>query len=162
MASTFPLEWFGDFKMGRQAIRTAKYADELVLLAMEETILRSIIVFLIDTGRCYEVEKQLKNVEYVSYLTSRITNDARCKRKIKFKNALANAAFNKKKNFLTIKLDLNLRKKLVKCYIWSTALCGAETQILGKIWCWRRMENNIWTDRLRNEKVLCGVKGEKI
>jgi hypothetical protein len=24
-------------------------------------------------------------------------------------------------------LDLNLRKKLVKCYIWSMALYGAET-----------------------------------
>jgi hypothetical protein len=48
------------------------------------------------------------------------------------------------------KLDLNLRKKLVKCYIWSIALCGAETWTLRKIdqkylesfemWCWRRME----------------------
>jgi len=24
-------------------------------------------------------------------------------------------------------LDLELRKKLLKCYIWSIALCGAET-----------------------------------
>jgi len=27
----------------------------------------------------------------------------------------------------TSKLDLNLRKKLVRCYIWSIALCGSET-----------------------------------
>jgi hypothetical protein len=27
-------------------------------------------------------------------------------------------------------LDLNLRKKLVKCYIWSMALYGAETWTL--------------------------------
>jgi hypothetical protein len=31
-------------------------------------------------------------------------------------------AFNKKKNLFTSKLDLHLRKKLVKCYIWSIAL----------------------------------------
>jgi hypothetical protein len=148
--------------MGRQAIRTAKYADDLLLLAKEETILQSVTVILIDIIRYYGVQKQLKNVEYFSYLASRITNDARCKRKIKFRNALANAAFNKKKNFLTIKLDLNLRKKLVKCHIWSTALCGAETQILRKMWSWRRIENNIWTDRVRNEKVLRRVKEEKI
>jgi hypothetical protein len=37
------------------------------------------------------------------------------------------AAFNKKKTLCTSKLDLNLRKKLVKCHIWSTALYGAET-----------------------------------
>jgi hypothetical protein len=29
--------------------------------------------------------------------------------------------------FFTSTLDLNLRKKLVKCYIWSMALYGAET-----------------------------------
>jgi hypothetical protein len=32
-----------------------------------------------------------------------------------------------KKNLFTSKLDLNLKKKLVKCYIWSMALYGAET-----------------------------------
>ena len=42
---------------------------------------------------------------------------------------MAKAAFIKKNNFFTSKLDANLRKKkkLVQCYIWSTALCGAET-----------------------------------
>jgi hypothetical protein len=40
---------------------------------------------------------------------------------------MAKSAFNKKKTFFTKKLDLNLRKKPVKCYIWSMALYGAET-----------------------------------
>jgi hypothetical protein len=31
------------------------------------------------------------------------------------------------------KLDLNLRKKLIKCYIWNIALCGAETLTLQKV-----------------------------
>ena len=43
---------------------------------------------------------------------------------------MAKAAFNKKKTLFTSKLDLNLRKKLLKCYIWSTALYGAETWTL--------------------------------
>ena len=61
------------------------------------------------------------------------------------------------------KLDLNLRNKLVKCYIWSTALYGAETWTLGKIemWCWRRMEKITWTDRVGNEEVLHRVKAER-
>ena len=37
------------------------------------------------------------------------------------------AVFNKKKTPFTSTLDLNLRKKLVKYYIWSMALYGAET-----------------------------------
>jgi hypothetical protein len=63
---------------------------------------------------------------------------------------MAKAAFNKKKTLFTSKLDLELRKKLVKCYIWSIALYGAETWTLRKLdrkylesfemWCWRRME----------------------
>ncbi|PNF26419.1 hypothetical protein B7P43_G16609 [Cryptotermes secundus] len=43
---------------------------------------------------------------------------------------MAKAAFSKKKKLFTSKLDLNLRKKLVKCYIWSIALYGAETWTL--------------------------------
>jgi len=40
---------------------------------------------------------------------------------------MAKAAFNKKKTLFTCIFDLELRKKLVKCYIWSIALYGAET-----------------------------------
>ena len=43
---------------------------------------------------------------------------------------MAKAAFCKKKTLFTSKLDLNLRKKLIKCYIWSMALYGAETWTL--------------------------------
>jgi hypothetical protein len=37
------------------------------------------------------------------------------------------AALNKKRVLFTSTLDLELRKKLVKCYIWSIALYSAET-----------------------------------
>jgi hypothetical protein len=61
-----------------------------------------------------------------------ITNDARCTRDIKSSIAMAKAALNKKKALFRSKLDLNLRKKLVKCYTWSIALNGAETEHFGK------------------------------
>jgi hypothetical protein len=51
-------------------------------------------------------QKQLENVEYFKYLGSMITNDARCTREIKYRIAMAKAAFNKKTLF-TSKLDLN-------------------------------------------------------
>ena len=66
----------------------------------------------------------------------------------------------KNKNLFTSKLDLNLRKKLVKCYVWSMALYGAETWTLRatdqkrlesfEMWCRRRMEKIILTDHVRN------------
>jgi hypothetical protein len=61
-----------------------------------------------------------------------ITKDARCTRGIESRIAMEIAAFNKKTLF-TSKLDLNLRKKLVKCYIWSTTFYGAETWTLRRV-----------------------------
>jgi hypothetical protein len=63
-----------------------------------------------------------------------------------------------------------LRKKLVKCYIWSTALYGAENWTLlavdqkhlesFEMCCWRRMEIS-WTNHVRNEEVLLGVSEQR-
>jgi hypothetical protein len=89
---------------------------------------------------------------------------------MKARIATAKAAFNKKTLF-TSKLDLELRKKLVKCYIWSIALYGVETWTLRKLdqkylenvemWCWRRMEMISWTNRVNNEAVLHRLKEER-
>ena len=46
---------------------------------------------------------------------------------------MAKAAFSSKKNLFTSRLDLNLRKKLVKCCIWSIPVYGAETWKLRKV-----------------------------
>jgi hypothetical protein len=72
-------------------------------------------------------QKQLENVESFKYLGSILTNDGRCTCEIKCRIAMAKAAFNKKRTHFTSTLDLKLRKKLVKCYIWSIALYGTET-----------------------------------
>jgi ABC-type uncharacterized transport system YnjBCD permease subunit len=55
-------------------------------------------------------------MEHFTYLANIITNAARCTREIKSRLALAKAAFNKKKKktLFTSKLDLNLRRKLVR------------------------------------------------
>jgi hypothetical protein len=78
-------------------------------------------------------QEQLKNVENFNYWGSMITNDARCTHEITCRIAMAKAAFNKKNAGFTSKVDLNLSKKLAKCYIWSIALCGAETWTLRKV-----------------------------
>jgi hypothetical protein len=50
------VEGLGDFKVGRQIISTVRYADDLVLLVKEETILQSMIDKLIEVGREYGME----------------------------------------------------------------------------------------------------------
>ena len=69
-------------------------------------------------------------MECFKYLGSMLTNDGRCTGGIKSRIAMAKVAFSKKKTLFTSKLDLNLRKKLINCYIWSMALYGAETWTL--------------------------------
>jgi hypothetical protein len=68
-------------------------------------------------------------------------------------------------------MDLELRKKLVKCYIWGTALYGAETWTLRAVdqkylecfemWYWRRMETISWPENVKNEEVLLRVKKQR-
>jgi hypothetical protein len=40
---------------------------------------------------------------------------------------MAKAAFNKKRAVFTGKINLKIKKKLLKCHICSTYLCGAGT-----------------------------------
>jgi hypothetical protein len=51
---------------------------------------------------------------------------------------MAKAAFNKNRALFTNKMELELMKKLVKCYIWNIVLYGAET----------------WTPRAVDQKYL--------
>ena len=66
-------------------------------------------------------------------------------------------------------MHLKLRKKLVKWYIWSIALYGAETWMhqaadqkhleSSEMWCWR-MEIS-WICQVRNEEVLLRVNEQR-
>ncbi|KAJ4432058.1 hypothetical protein ANN_20672 [Periplaneta americana] len=61
---------------------------------------------------------------------------------------------------------------LVKCFVWSVALYGAETWTLRRseeerleafeMWIWRRMESVKWTERIRNEDMLERVGEERM
>ena len=50
-------EVLGDFNIGGQIIQTVKYANDLVFMAKEETVLQGMIDKLIETGRYYGMEK---------------------------------------------------------------------------------------------------------
>jgi hypothetical protein len=50
-------------------------------------------------------QKQLEHAEYLKYMNSMISNDARSTRKINSRIPMAKAAFSKKKALFTNKLD---------------------------------------------------------
>ena len=98
----FLLYGLGDFNIGGQIIHAVKYADDLVLMAKEETVLQGMIDKLIKIGRCYGMEmnvektkvmriarqpsavtimvdkKHLESVECFKYLGSMLTDGGRC------------------------------------------------------------------------------------
>jgi hypothetical protein len=64
-------------------------------------------------------QKQLEKMKSFKCLGSLLTNDGRYTCEIKSRIAMAKALFDKKRALFTSKMDLKMRKKLVKCYIWS-------------------------------------------
>lgn len=106
-----------------------------------------------------------------NYLGSKITKDGRSREDIKSRIAQAKKAFMKKRDLLESKINLGVRKKLLKTLIWSIALYGCETWTVGgpekkrieafEMWCYRRMMKIRWSDKVRNEDVLERVGEER-
>ena len=78
---------------------------------------------------------------------------------------LPKAAFDKTQTIFTRKLDLHVRKKLVKCYVWKVVFIRSELVDQKfiesfELRCWRRMEKPTWADRVRKE-VLQSVREDR-
>jgi len=122
--------------------------NNMSILAKEGMVLQGTLDRLTEIGRCNGIEKnvgktkvmrisrqpsplqtltdqkQVENVEYFKHVGCMLTYDARCTCEIKSKNATSKASFMKGRRLFTSTLDLNLRKKVVKCSTGSIALYG--------------------------------------
>ena len=58
--------------------------------------------------------EEIEQVQQFRYLGSVLTEDGRCEQEIRTRIAKAKAAFNEKKTLLEGKLQLTLKKKLIK------------------------------------------------
>ena len=111
--------------------------------------------------------RNLEEVDNFKYLGSLLTNDGSCSKEIRTRIAMGKAAFEKEKRLLTGKLNMTLKKRLVKSLIWSVVLYGAETWTIKaadrrklesfEMWIRRRMLKVSWRDHRRNEDVLQAV-----
>ena len=96
-------------------------------------------------------------VDSFKYLGCNISSNMNCCQEVK-------QAFNRKRSIFCRPLEKELRKSLVKCFVWSVALYGAETRNLRwneqkrleafQMWIWRRIERVKWTDKIKNAVVL--------
>jgi hypothetical protein len=168
-----------------------RYADDTILMAENENELQHLINIVVkesrnmglelnskktevmvvsrkgDSPRCIIKvdDKTLKQTNSFKYLGTWITSDGRCTQEIKCRIAQAKAAFMKMKSIITNReLELDVRKRIIQCYIEPILMYGCETWTISKkvkqlieaaeMWFMRRMLRIPWTDKKSNEKVL--------
>jgi hypothetical protein len=182
--------WEIGVKIGGKLISMIRFADDIVLMATSE---RDLERALEEMKRIFEnyhlkinrhktkvmaFDKQgeipldiqidnlkLQQVSEYKYLGSTIKSRGTCTKEIRYRIAQAKAAFLVRKKLLCSKsIKLNIKKRLVRTYVWSVALYGCETWTLNKaeehsleafeMWCWRKMERISYVERKTNEDVL--------
>ena len=100
---------------------------------------------------------------HFKYLENVLTRDGYSAREIKMRIVIAKEVFNTKISLFRSKLNIELRKKLARSYVWSIALYGSETWTLGKlerkylesfeVWCWRTIRKIKFSGKITNERV---------
>ena len=117
---------------------------------------------------------QLEQVDQYRYLGVLITRDGRDENEIKCRIARARNTFNNLAIVLCDKrMNLQLRLRILRCYVWPLLKYAAETWTFKKalenkvnafeLWCYRRMLRIHRSDRVRNEEVLNRIGlGERI
>ncbi len=108
--------------------------------------------------------EKFEEVREFKYLGGMITQDGRSKREIKSRLEQAKKAFFQKGAMFKASINLKVRLRFLKAYIWSLALYGCETWTIGtqekksieafEMWCYRRMLKIKWTEKVRNKEVL--------
>ena len=86
-------------------------------------------------GRTMKITVNGQNLERVKqfcYFGSLMTEDCRSCHDIRRRNALGKEAFDKKSDLMRGSLNLHLKKRIVKAFVWSVALYGSETWTLQK------------------------------
>ena len=115
--------------------------------------------------------QQVEQVSQFRYLGSLMSEDGYCTKEIRSRIEMAKEVFMEKKKLFTGKMNLELKKIIMKCLVRSAALYAAETWTLTQtdrrrleafeMWIWRRMEKISWLDKVTNEEVLGRVNEDR-
>ena len=101
-----------------------------------------------------------------------ITSDFKCDKVINRRNAITKNAFEKRRKILANKqLNLNTKKRFLKCFVWSALLYGCESWTTNKamqnkleameMWCFRRISKMSWVKRVSSVDVLSRCNEER-
>ena len=88
----------------------------------------------------------IEQVQKMVYLGSITTEDGKSEVEIKRRIEITENAFNNMKTVLSSRhISINTRKRLTKCYVWSTLLYGEETWTITKTLPKRIDAFEMWT-----------------
>ena len=115
---------------------------------------------------------EIKQVQNFKYLGQTISDDGKCDVEITKRIEIARAAFNSLKGaLLSSNISLNTKKRIIKCYVWSTLLYGCETWTVTQthinklqafeMWVYRKLKRISWMDKITNEDVLKKVSAKR-
>jgi len=179
--------------VGGQNFTNLRYADDAVFVSDEEVELQTIITRVTEVCEQYGMEVNIKKtktmvfcktgrdgckitingaaLEQVSqykYLGSWMTENGRCELDIKTRIAMAKDTFWKHKELLKGNINLQVKKRILCCYVFPVAKYSCESwtmnrDVIRRInafeqWCYRRILKIKWNDKITNEEVLKRMK----
>jgi len=80
--------------------------------------------------KIYVDGQQVEQVSQFRYLDSLIYEDGYCTKEIRSRIEMAKKVFMEKKKLFTGKMNLELKKRIMKCPVWSVALYAAHIWML--------------------------------
>lgn len=178
-------------------INNLRYADDTVLIAETAEDLQILVDRIVEYSEQYGLSLNIKKTKvmliskttpnfreiYVhgeaiervrkyNYLGTSINENNESSEEIKIRIEKARAIFTRMKRVFTARdLSLEIKVRLVRCYILSVLFYGMETWTLKKadtkkleafeMWIYRRILKISWTERVPNEEVLRKMNKEK-
>ena len=118
-------------------------------------------------------DEVIEQVSAFKYLGANINSNGDSKKEIRRRIGISKEAFNKMRSiFIDRKLSMKIKLRLLKTFVWSVLLYGAETWTLNaetrrniqaaEMWYYRRILRVSYVDRVTNTEVLrrVGMKRE--
>ena len=178
-------------RIGGKNINKIRYADDVILIADSEDKLTTLLQKVSEHSEAMGINinrkktktmvitkkdrspivcvrlnnEEIEQVDDFVYLGSLTNWDGRQDKEIRRRIAIAYTNMRKLKKLLTnMQISMTLRKRFVKCYIWSTLLYGCEIWNIScqtrmrleafEMKIWRYVLKVSWTQRITNEEIL--------
>jgi len=179
-----------------EVINNLRYADDTVLIADTAEGLQRIIDHVATACSRYDMKINCKKTQTlivsksdagnfqfnannvmlpktdtVTYLGCSLNKDWDHSREIRCRIEKARGTFNQMRKILcNLSLNIQIRIRILRCYVLSTFLYGAEAWTLTnasckridafEMWCYRRMLRVPWIHHVSNETILQRIGGE--